>query len=73
MEPPEDPPDPFDVLAFIAIIVVIIFAILIIFVIVVGVVRGDLNPTGVATMLGGAITTIITILFTRSGRKDKER
>lgn len=68
--PPEEP-DPIDLLALVAICIAVAITALIIFVIVVGVIQGKLNPTAVATMLGGVLTTIVTILFARTGRRDK--
>jgi len=47
---------------------------LIVFVIVVGAIQGELNPTAVATMLGGILTTIMGLLFTAliksNGKRD---
>lgn len=74
---PPAPPDPLDLLALVAVSVAIIVTFLIAFVIIVGALKGSLNFTAVATMLGGILTTMFGIVvqyqLSRNKRKDKEK
>ena len=63
-EQPPRQPTTGDKLALVAMVIAGVVTALIVFVIVVGAVQGKLNPTAVATMLGGILTTIMGLLFT---------
>jgi len=62
-QPPRQPSTG-DKLALVAMIIASVMTALIVFVIVVGAIQRQLNPTAVATMLGGILTTIMGLLFT---------
>lgn len=67
----DEPPDPIDLLALVALAIAVTITALIVFVIIVGLIQKTLNPTAVATMLCGVLTTIVGALFT-ARRKDKD-
>jgi hypothetical protein len=74
-EQPPRQPTASDKLALVAMVIAGVMTALIVFVIVVGVFQGELNPTAVATMLGGILTTIMGLLFAaylKTNGKDKE-